>query len=70
MSNSATIGSTKARWKEEEKFFLIQNAGNMRDADIADRLNKTIKSIREMRRRMGILKKPGRGIVSLMDEKE
>jgi hypothetical protein len=69
MSN-ITVKKTKARWKEEEKFFLMQNAGNMKDSDIADRLGKTVKSIREMRRRMGILKKPGRGIVSLKESSE
>jgi len=62
-----TIKITKARWSEEEKFFLKQNAGTMRDVDIADKLNKTIKAVREMRRRLGIIKKSGRGIVALRD---
>jgi len=62
-----TIKRTKARWTEEEKFFLKQNAGTMRDVDVAERLDKTVKAIREMRRRLGIIKKSGRGIVALRD---
>jgi Mn-dependent DtxR family transcriptional regulator len=62
-----TVKATKVRWSEEEKFFLKQNAGTMRDVDIADKLNKTIKAVREMRRRLGIIKKSGRGIVALRD---
>tara|TARA_R110000751_G_C13530914_1_gene453874 strand:- start:200 stop:400 length:201 start_codon:yes stop_codon:yes gene_type:complete len=61
------VKKTKARWSEEEKFFLKQNAGVMRDVDVADRLDKTVKAVREMRRRLGIIKKSGRGIVALRD---
>lgn len=55
----------KKRWTEIEKHFLSTNAANMRDTDIANHLKKSLKSVREMRRRMGMVKLSGRGRVEL-----
>lgn len=55
----------KSRWTEMEKAFLRANSEKMKDEDMANRLRKSIKSIREMRRRLGLIKKSGRGIVEL-----
>jgi|TARA_Y100000114_G_scaffold141336_1_gene146992 hypothetical protein len=58
----------KSRWTEIEKEFLKANAATMKDEEIASQLRKSVKSVREMRRRMGIIKKSGRGIVELRDD--
>ena len=58
---------TKLRWTEIEKSFLIENSSKMKDEEIATHLRKTLKSIREMRRRMGLIKRSGRGIVALRE---
>ena len=57
----------KKRWTEIEKHFLSTNAATMRDTDIANHLKKSLKSVREMRRRMGMVKLSGRGRVQLKD---
>lgn len=55
----------KERWSEEHKQFLKSEAGKMRDQDIASSLNRSLKSVREMRRRLGLIKLSGRGRVEL-----
>jgi hypothetical protein len=60
---------SKKRWKESEKNFLKENAGKMTDAELAKRLNKSVKAIREARYRLGLKKCSGRGIVELVDNK-
>ena len=55
----------KERWSEEHKNFLKLEAGKMRDCEIASTIGRTLKSIREMRRRMGLVKMCGRGRVEL-----
>ena len=62
------IKKRKPRWKQTEKLFLKQNAGNMSDASLARHLNKTVKAIREMRYQLNIKKKCGRGIIELVDD--
>jgi len=37
----------------------------MKDIDISASLKKTLKSVREMRRRLGLIKESGRGRVKL-----
>ena len=59
---------SKKRWTETEKLFLNSNASTMKDSDIANQLKKTLKSVREMRRRMGLVKLSGRGRVQLREE--
>ena len=55
----------KTRWTETEKHFLRTNAAAMKDEDIAAHLRKSLKAVREMRRRMGLIKMSGRGRVEL-----
>jgi hypothetical protein len=55
----------KTRWTERDKAFLKENAGKMRDEDIAKKLKRTTKSVRCMRERMEIRKAGGRGITKL-----
>lgn len=57
----------KQEWTDNEKLFLQTNAGIMKDKDLALSLNRTLKSIREMRVKLGIRKKSGRGVVALRD---
>ena len=57
----------KSRWTDSEKSFLRTNAGTMKDEEIASTLRKSLKAVREMRRRLGIVKKSGRGIVALRE---
>lgn len=57
--------SKKERWSEENKQFLKSEAGKMKDQEIAAVLNRSLKSVREMRRRMGLIKLCGRGRVEL-----
>lgn len=59
--------TNKKRWTETEKLFLNSNAGTMKDTDMANHLRKTLKSVREMRRRMGLVKMSGRGKVQLRE---
>jgi Mn-dependent DtxR family transcriptional regulator len=57
--------SKKERWSEENKQFLKSEAGKMKDQEIASVLNRSLKSVREMRRRLGLIKLSGRGRVEL-----
>jgi hypothetical protein len=59
------MNTSKKRWSEIEKHFLTTNAANMKDVDIASHLKKSLKSVREMRRRLGLVKLSGRGRVEL-----
>ena len=55
----------KSRWTESEKAYLRTNAATMKDEEIATTLRKSLKAVREMRRRLGLIKKSGRGVVAL-----
>ena len=55
----------KERWSEEHKQFLKSESANMKDLDIAASINRSLKSVREMRRRRGLIKLSGRGRVEL-----
>lgn len=60
--------STRRRWTQAEIEFVKTNSENMKDEDMATALNRTLKSVREQRRRLKIIKKSGRGIVALRDK--
>ena len=60
----------KSRWTEIEKNYLRSNAAEMKDEEIANHLRKSLKAVREMRRRLGLIKKSGRGVVALRDTSE
>ena len=62
------MNNSKKRWTEVEKHFLATSAANMKDSDIATQLKKSLKSVREMRRRLGLIKLSGRGRVQLKDK--
>ena len=64
------MNTSKKRWSETEKHFLRTNAAGMKDMDIAAQLKKSLKSVREMRRRRGLIKLSGRGRVQLKDRVE
>jgi len=57
----------KSRWTEMEKSFLRTNSGTMKDEEMASTLRKSLKAVREMRRRLGLVKKSGRGVVALRE---
>lgn len=54
-------------WSATEKDWLKRNAGSMSDEDLAAELTKmsrrnvTVKSVRHMRTRLGLIKGQGRG---------
>lgn len=62
-------------WTEEQKQFVKDNAGKMKDQEIADELTKrsgrqvSLQAVRKQRQKLGLNKKPGRGICSLVQEK-
>ena len=56
---------TKKRWTESQKQFLKTECGKMRDEDVSSSLGRSLKSVREMRRRMGLIKLSGRGRIEL-----
>ena len=45
--------------------FLRNGFGTMKDFDVSQSLGRSLKSIREMRRRLGLIKLSGRGRVEL-----
>ena len=63
------------KWTEDEKDYIRENAATMKDIDIAD--NLTIKSgrkitldaVRKVRQKLGIIKKPGRGVCGVVYDK-
>lgn len=61
------MNTPKKRWTETEKHFLRVNSSEMKDEDMSTQLRKSLKSIREMRRRLGLIKLSGRGKVQLKD---
>ena len=62
------------KWRNEDRQYIKDNAGAMRDQDIARELSLrngrdvSLGAVRKLRQRMGIDKKCGRGICEL-DEK-
>ena len=62
------------KWRNEDRQYIKDNAGAMRDQDIARELSLrngrdvSLGAVRKLRQRMGIVKKCGRGIYEL-DEK-
>jgi transposase len=64
-------------WSETEKQFIIQNAGKMKDGEVAAALTRitgrtiSLQAVRKQRQKLGIVKRPGRGLCSLkQDEAE
>ena len=55
----------KKKWTEIDKHFLSINSNNMKDEEMAALLRRSLKSVREMRRRLGLVKESGRGKVQL-----
>jgi hypothetical protein len=55
----------KREWTAVEIAFLKANAATMRDEDIATKLSRNLKSVREKRRRLNIPKASGRGVIAL-----
>ena len=58
----------KKRWTESQKQFLKNECGTMKDFDVSQSLGRSLKSIREMRRRLGLIKLSGRGRVELRNK--
>ena len=60
------------KWSEDEKDFIRANAAAMKDAEMADYLTThagrlvTLDAIRKVRQKLGIAKKPGRGICGVV----
>ena len=58
-------------WSDEERNFIKNNAEQLKDLEIAQHLSKTcgrsvsLQAVRKQRQKMGISKKPGRGICAL-----
>lgn len=62
----------RKNWTYSDKQFIRDNANTMKDADIAIELSRrsnrpiTIHAVRKQRNKMGIIKKPGRGVCKTM----
>ena len=62
---------TKRNWTEQERAFIAQNAGTMKDVVLADELSKVtgvpvdLTAVRRQRQSMGIKKARGRGKCAL-----
>ena len=60
------------KWSEDEKDFIRANASVMKDAEMADYLTDitgrlvTLDAVRKVRQKLGITKKPGRGICGVV----
>jgi len=60
------------KWTVEEKEFIRENAGSMKDKDLAQKLcdksgrHVTVDALRKVRQKLGIKKKHGRGICALV----
>jgi transposase len=60
------------KWTVEEKEFIRENAGFMKDKELAQRLTDksgrsvTVDALRKVRQKLGIKKKHGRGICALV----
>ena len=60
------------KWTTDEKEFIKNNAGFMKDRELARRLESksgrtvTVDALRKVRQKMGIKKKHGRGICALV----
>jgi hypothetical protein len=63
-------------WSEAEKQFIVQNASTMKDDEIAARLTQitgrkvSLQAVRKQRQKMGITKKPGRGVCAVKVRQE
>lgn len=55
----------KRPWTPAEVAFLMNNANTMKDEDIALRLTRSLKSVREKRGRLEITKGHGRGHIGV-----
>jgi hypothetical protein len=59
-------------WSEAEKEFVRQNAGRMKDADVAATLSRicgraiTVASVRHCRQNLGLKKRRGRGLCEVL----
>ena len=62
------------KWSEDEKDFIRANAEIMKDSEMAAYLTAhvgrivTLDAIRKVRQKLGITKKPGRGICGVVNK--
>ena len=60
------------KWSEDEKDFIRANSAIMKDSEMVDYLTKhtdrivTLDAVRKVRQKLGITKKPGRGICGVV----
>jgi hypothetical protein len=60
------------KWSNEERDYIRENAATMKDVDIAGELTLiagrvvTLDAVRKVRQKMGIVKKPGRGVCGVV----
>lgn len=63
-------------WKEHEQQFIRDNAGRMKDKELAVKLTQitgrhvTIQAVRKQRQKMGIEKAKGRGICKIVEQEK
>lgn len=64
------------KWTEEAKQYIIDNAGHMKDSELAKKLTEkckrsiTLDAVRKVRQKLGIKKKHGRGICALANKED
>lgn len=60
------------KWTKGEKVYIRENADAMKDRELAEKLTEmsgrsvTLDAVRKVRQKMGISKKPGRGICAVV----
>lgn len=63
-------------WQEHEKKFIRDNAGILKDSELAAKLTKitgrqvSLQAVRKQRQKMGITKEPGRGRCKVVGQEE
>lgn len=63
-------------WKDHEQQFIRDNAGRMKDRELAAKLTQitgrvvTIQAVRKQRQKMGIEKARGRGICKVVEQEK
>ena len=63
-------------WSDVDKQFVKDNAGKMKDSKIAEELTKrnnrkvSLQAVRKQRQKLGLNKKPGRGICALVEQEK
>lgn len=63
-------------WSDSERQYIRDNADTMKDADLAAKLSAatgrtiSLQAVRKQRQKLGVAKKPGRGVCGVKKEED